>query len=97
MNIDVITVQYFGTASTMQTMPGASSTPLPGGAVRRISPGMRPRSQTDRARGPCPLDKREGQDVRDDDGDGDDCGALGGILIFVRKHEAESRVPPLGV
>ena len=33
MNIEVITVQYFGTASTMQIMPGASATPLPGFAV----------------------------------------------------------------
>src|SRR2546426_12608132 len=53
MNIDVITVQYLGTAETTQTMLGATSTPLPGLALRRISPGMRPRSQTDRTSGPC--------------------------------------------
>src|ERR1044072_8492876 len=51
--MDVMTVQYFGAASTRQYMPGASSTPLPGFAVRRISPGIRPRSQTERASGPC--------------------------------------------
>src|ERR1051325_2387222 len=51
--MDVMTVQYFGAASTRQDMPGASSTPLPGFAVRRISPGIRPRSQTERASGPC--------------------------------------------
>ena len=53
MNIDVITVQYFGTASTRHITPGASATPLPGGTLCVISPGIRPSSQTDRASGPC--------------------------------------------
>src|SRR6266540_1888051 len=53
MNIDVSTVQYCGAASTRQYIPGPSATPLPGLAFCRISAGIRPRSQTERARGPC--------------------------------------------
>src|SRR5690348_17355519 len=53
VNIDVSTVQYFGAAPTMQTIPGASETPLPGGTLCTISPGIRPSWQTERASGPA--------------------------------------------
>src|SRR6266851_1025201 len=60
VNIDEITVQYFGATPTRQAMPGASSTPLPGFAVRSSSPGIRPSSHTDRANGPCAPEHQAG-------------------------------------
>src|SRR2546429_5217624 len=34
-----------------------------------------------------PLDKKEGEYVRDDYGNGDDCRSLGGIFVLVRRSE----------
>jgi len=45
----------------------------------------------ERLLGAGPLQNDESQDVGDQDGDGDDGGTLGGVLVLVRKHEAESR------